>query len=166
MDLVISALVSNGIRCFEYHGGMDMAERAMVFLKFQQAAESRARKHPLVLLMQLRCSACGIDGLQSHISRVYFMRPYWNPALEKQAIGRIHRQGQKRPVCVTKLVLDDTIDEICLGRQSSKLDCIEEALLNTSMRSMILGSLPDHGSAAWEAGKVGADTEARAAAHG
>jgi SNF2 family DNA or RNA helicase len=166
MDLVISALVSNGIRCFEYHGGMDMAERAMVFLKFQQAAESRARKHPLVLLMQLRCSACGIDGLQSHISRVYFMRPYWNPALEKQAIGRIHRQGQKRPVCVTKLVLDDTIDEICLGRQSSKLDCIEEALLNTSMRSMILGSLPDHGSATWEADKVGTDTEACAAAHG
>lgn len=181
MDLMISALVSNGISCFEYHGGMDVAERAMVFLQFQQAAEaesnSRNRKNdnerkrkPLVLVMQLRCSACGIDGLQSHVSRVYFMRPYWNPALEKQAIGRIHRQGQKRTVHVIKLVLDDTIDEVCLGRQSSKLDCIEEALLNTSMRSMILGtslkSLPDHGSAAGEADQVGADTKACAAADG
>lgn len=169
MNLVTSALASSGIDCFEYHGGMDIAERATVFMQFQQAAEEAERKLPVVLVMQLRCSACGIDGLQSHATRVYFMRPYWNPALEKQAIGRVHRQGQTRPVTVTKLVLDDTIDVTCLDRQSSKLDCIEEALLNTKMRSLIMGTnthLLDHGAAAGKADEVGANTEARAGAHG
>jgi non-specific serine/threonine protein kinase len=179
MNLVTSALATCGIECFEYHGGMDIAERAMVFLQFEQACEEAAwqaergtktKRTPVVLVMQLRCSACGIDGLQGHVTRVYFMRPYWNPALEKQAIGRVHRQGQARSVTVTKLVLDDTIDVTCLDRQSSKLDCIEEALLNTKMRSLIMGTStlspsPDHGSAAGEADEVGADAKARAAAH-
>ena len=170
MSLVISALEPRGIECFEYHGGLDLAERSAVLLQFGQAAEENDRK-PVVLVMQLRCSACGIDGLQSHISRVFFMRPYWNPSLERQAIGRVHRQGQARKVRVVKLMLEDTIDETCLDRQSAKLDCIEEALpvllLNGRMRSMILGTCSaDHGCAAGEADQVGADAKACAGADG
>jgi hypothetical protein len=39
------------------------------------------------------------------------VEPCVNPALERQAIGRVHRMGQKRVVKVWRLVMKDSIDE-------------------------------------------------------
>ena len=37
--------------------------------------------------------------------------PWWNPAVEEQAIDRAHRIGQNKPVFVHKLVMAETIEE-------------------------------------------------------
>ncbi len=37
--------------------------------------------------------------------------PWWNPAVERQAIGRAHRQGQTKPVTVYRLIASGTIEE-------------------------------------------------------
>ena len=37
--------------------------------------------------------------------------PWWNPAVEDQALGRAHRIGQQRPVTVYRLVTAGTIEE-------------------------------------------------------
>ena len=39
------------------------------------------------------------------------MEPSFNPALEAQAIGRIHRLGQKRPVEILRLIVKDSFEE-------------------------------------------------------
>ncbi len=39
------------------------------------------------------------------------MEPSFNPALEAQAIGRIHRLGQKRPVVIVRLIMKDSFEE-------------------------------------------------------
>jgi hypothetical protein len=39
------------------------------------------------------------------------MEPSFNPALEAQAIGRIHRLGQKRPVEIVRLVVKNSVEE-------------------------------------------------------
>ena len=39
------------------------------------------------------------------------MEPSFNPALEAQAIGRIHRLGQKRPVEIVRLVVKNSFEE-------------------------------------------------------
>jgi len=39
------------------------------------------------------------------------MEPSFNPALEAQAIGRIHRLGQKRPVEIVRLVMKNSLEE-------------------------------------------------------
>ena len=62
-----------------------------------------------VFLMSIKSGACGINLTQAN--HVFLVEPCINPALEKQAIGRVHRMGQKRTVQVFKLVLKGTVDE-------------------------------------------------------
>ncbi len=51
---------------------------------------------------------------------VYILDPWWNPAVEAQAIDRAHRIGQTRHVMATRLVARDTIEEKILQLQASK----------------------------------------------
>jgi hypothetical protein len=44
-------------------------------------------------------------------SMVFMMDSWWNPSVEYQAMDRIHRLGQKRPVKVVKLVVEDSIED-------------------------------------------------------
>jgi len=52
--------------------------------------------------------AVGINLTQA--SNIYLMEPCFNPALEAQAIGRVHRLGQKRAVTITHLVMEDSVE--------------------------------------------------------
>ena len=40
------------------------------------------------------------------------MEPQWNPALEEQAMARVHRIGQKRPVTTIRFVMKDSLEEV------------------------------------------------------
>jgi superfamily II DNA or RNA helicase len=51
---------------------------------------------------------------------VYLLDPWWNPAVEAQAIDRTHRIGQTRRVIATRLVARGTIEEKILALQASK----------------------------------------------
>jgi SNF2 family DNA or RNA helicase len=51
---------------------------------------------------------------------VYLLDPWWNPAVEAQAIDRTHRIGQTRRVIATRLVARGTIEEKILQLQASK----------------------------------------------
>jgi hypothetical protein len=54
------------------------------------------------------CRLCGKSGLGLNVtcaSHVYLLDPWWNPSAEEQAIDRVHRIGQKRPVHVKKFVI-------------------------------------------------------------
>ena len=77
---------------------------------------------PCVLLAQVKCASCGLN-LQC-ANRAYLTRPHWNPTVDRQAIGRLHRPGQLRPVEVIRLVAIGTVDDLCVRRQRRKLACI------------------------------------------
>ncbi|WP_462334721.1 helicase-related protein, partial [Varibaculum cambriense] len=53
---------------------------------------------------------------------VFVMDPWWNPAVEEQAIDRAHRIGQERPVNVYRLVATGTIEEKVSQLQQCKRD--------------------------------------------
>lgn len=46
---------------------------------------------------------------------------WWNPALEEQAIDRVHRIGQRLPVYVTRLMIDNTVEEKIIKLQEKKV---------------------------------------------
>jgi SNF2 family DNA or RNA helicase len=46
--------------------------------------------------------------------------PWWNPAVEQQAVDRTHRIGQTKPVFVYKMIAKDTIEEKVLALQEKK----------------------------------------------
>jgi len=79
---------------------------------------------PEVIIIQIQTASEGLN-LQ-HFNQVYFTSPWWNPALEDQAIARAHRIGQKSPVKVFRFMMEGfgnesiTLDEYCMQIQEVK----------------------------------------------
>jgi SWI/SNF-related matrix-associated actin-dependent regulator of chromatin subfamily A3 len=42
------------------------------------------------------------------------MEPQWNPALEEQALDRIHRIGQTKPVTTVKFVIENSFEQVSI----------------------------------------------------
>ena len=51
---------------------------------------------------------------------VYLLDPWWNPAVEEQAVDRVHRIGQDKPVVIYRLVATGTIEEKVVALQERK----------------------------------------------
>jgi SNF2 family DNA or RNA helicase len=113
MDVIEDVLQSNAIDTVRYDGRMPAEERDEAVFRFRQP------DGPRVMVIQVQCGACGLN-LQT-ATRVYIMRPQWNPALEYQAIGRALRTGQTRRVIVRRLVAEDSVDDMMQERQRDKL---------------------------------------------
>ena len=62
-----------------------------------------------VLLISLRVGGVGID--LTHTDVCILLDPWWNDAVEKQAIDRLHRFGQKKTVTVLRLLSENSIEE-------------------------------------------------------
>lgn len=84
-----------------------------------------------IFLVSLRA---GGTGLTLHSAEyVFLLDPWWNPAVEEQAIDRVHRIGQTRRVFVYRMVAAGTIEE-----RIEKLKQSKRAMFDT-----LVGSLPD-----------------------
>ncbi|MBN2736766.1 MAG: DEAD/DEAH box helicase family protein [Spirochaetales bacterium] len=69
-------------------------------------------------LISLKAGGVGITLTKADY--VVLFDPWWNPALESQAIDRSHRMGQKNPVLAYKMIVRDTIEEKVLRLQHKK----------------------------------------------
>lgn len=69
-----------------------------------------------VIIMAVQKAAYGID--LSSATRVFFVSPVWQTAMEQQAIKRAHRIGQTKPVYIETLVIRDTIEDKLLERRN------------------------------------------------
>jgi hypothetical protein len=68
-----------------------------------------------VIIMAVQKAAYGID--LSSATRVFFVSPVWQTAMEQQAIKRAHRIGQTKPVFIETLVIRNTIEDELLKRR-------------------------------------------------
>ena len=59
---------------------------------------------------------------------MYVLDPWWNPAVEAQAVDRTHRIGQDKAVMVYRLVAADTIEQKVLALQERKRDMFARVL--------------------------------------
>ncbi|MGQ0643159.1 MAG: DEAD/DEAH box helicase [Gemmatimonadaceae bacterium] len=71
-----------------------------------------------VFLISLRAGGHGLNLTAADY--VFILDPWWNPAVEAQAIDRTHRIGQTRRVIATRLVARNTIEEKILELQAAK----------------------------------------------
>jgi len=62
-----------------------------------------------VFLISLKAGGVGLNLTEADY--VFVLDPWWNPAVEAQAIDRTHRIGQTRPVMVYRLVAADTVEQ-------------------------------------------------------
>ncbi|KAF7546629.1 hypothetical protein G7Z17_g8297 [Cylindrodendrum hubeiense] len=92
-----------------YAKGLTTERRAQYVNTFHQNKDFR------VLLMDISQAAFGLDMREA--SRIYFINPVLNPQVEAQAIGRVRRISQQKPVSVETLVLKNSIEEIIVERK-------------------------------------------------
>lgn len=53
-------------------------------------------------------------------NRVFLVDPWWNPAVEEQAIERVHRIGQKKRVEVVRFIVENSIESRMMELHESK----------------------------------------------
>jgi SNF2 family DNA or RNA helicase len=81
-----------------------------------------------LFLISLKAGGLGLNLTAADY--IYLLDPWWNPAVEAQAVDRAHRIGQTRPVFAYRLVARDTVEEKILELQAGKralADAIVEA---------------------------------------
>ncbi|KZO94925.1 hypothetical protein CALVIDRAFT_483676 [Calocera viscosa TUFC12733] len=79
-----------------------------------------------VFLVSLKAGGVALNLTEA--SRVYLMDSWWNPAVEYQAMDRIHRLGQHRPVQAIKLVIEDSIESRIVQLQEKKSAMVDATL--------------------------------------
>lgn len=73
-----------------------------------------------IFLISLKAGGLGLNLTAADY--VFLLDPWWNPAIEAQAIDRAHRIGQTRPVVAYRLIARDTVEEKILQLQAQKRD--------------------------------------------
>ncbi len=71
-----------------------------------------------VFLLSLKAGGVGLNLTAADY--VFLLDPWWNPAIEAQAIDRAHRIGQDKPVFVYRFISQDTVEEKILELQKHK----------------------------------------------
>jgi len=71
-----------------------------------------------VFLISLKAGGVGLNLTEADY--VFVLDPWWNPAVEAQAVDRTHRIGQQRPVMVYRLVATETIEEKVMELKARK----------------------------------------------
>ncbi|GLT77044.1 hypothetical protein SLA2020_486660 [Shorea laevis] len=114
-------LEAAGFKFLRLDGSMNAKKRAEVIQEFQVPGPGE----PTVLLASLKASGAGINLTAA--STVYLFEPWWNPAVEEQAMDRVHRIGQKEDVKIVRLVARNSIEERVLELQERKKKLAREA---------------------------------------
>ncbi|KAA8548778.1 hypothetical protein F0562_000462 [Nyssa sinensis] len=127
LDLLEIPLKRRRIGFLRFDGKLVQKQRERVLKEFNETGEK------MVLLMSLKAGGVGLNLTAA--SNVYLMDPWWNPAVEEQAIMRIHRIGQKRTVSVRRFIVKDTVEERMQQVQARKQRMIAGALTDEEVRS-------------------------------
>lgn len=86
--------------------------RGEIVADFQQNEQVR------VFLISIKAGGVGLNLTQADY--VFILDPWWNPAIEQQAIDRTHRIGQDKKVFIYKFISKDTVEEKILALQRRK----------------------------------------------
>jgi len=110
LEIIRTRLENSGIGHLMLTGQTE--NRAELVEQFQ------ADKTKTVFLLSLRAAGSGLNLTAA--SYVILCDPWWNPAVEAQAIDRTHRIGQTRPVIAYRLLAADTIEQKIRALQKEK----------------------------------------------
>ncbi|KAJ1830459.1 DNA repair protein rad16 [Coemansia sp. RSA 2711] len=112
LDLIQWRLNRAGFSVCRLDGRMTPTQRDAVIRTFMTRAEYT------VFLVSLKAGGVALNLTEA--SHVFLADCWWNPSVEVQAMDRIHRMGQFRPVKVTRIVIDNSIESRIIALQVKK----------------------------------------------
>lgn len=111
-----------GFRCVKIYGSMNISQR--------QKAIEEFNSNPEITVFLISLKAGGVALNLTEAENVIIMDLWWNPAVEDQAMDRIHRIGQFRPIRIYKIVIEDSIESRVLVLQNKKKALFDTAINN------------------------------------
>ncbi|QDV21803.1 DEAD/DEAH box helicase [Aureliella helgolandensis] len=118
---------------YEYLDGKTTRRQACVE-RFQEQADCQ------LFLISLKAGGHGLNLTAADY--VYILDPWWNPAVEAQAIDRAHRMGQVKPVMAYRIICRETVEEKIVDLQKSKRD-LADAIISADKSLISQLSLED-----------------------
>jgi non-specific serine/threonine protein kinase len=120
LSLIKEKIKELGVR-FEYFDGSTSAtDREKAIQNFQNNEACR------VFLISLKAGGVGLNLTAADY--VYIVDPWWNPAVEQQAIDRTHRIGQTKNIFAYRMICIDTIEDKILQLQEKKKTLAKELI--------------------------------------
>jgi superfamily II DNA or RNA helicase len=132
LSIVRTMLDSEDIE-YEYLDGKTRDREARV-RRFQEDPGCR------LFLISLKAGGLGLNLTAAEY--VFLLDPWWNPAVEAQAIDRSHRIGQTKHVFAYRLIAQNTVEEKVLELQTTKRE-LADAIISAD-NSLIAGLTREH----------------------
>lgn len=121
LDILSEEMNKRGLSHLMLTGATPPKERdRLVQLFNQEAHESR------IFLLSLKAGNAGLNLTAADY--VFLFDPWWNHAVEQQAIDRTHRIGQQKSVFAYKMICRDTIEEKIMQLQDRKKNLSKELI--------------------------------------
>ncbi|RNI23748.1 DEAD/DEAH box helicase [Rufibacter latericius] len=118
LDLVRAALDERKIK-YAYLDGST---------KDRQAQVSNFQNDPKLPVFLISLKAGGVGLNLTAADYVFILDPWWNPAVEAQAIDRAHRIGQQNTVFTYKFITKNSVEEKILALQDKKLQMVSDLI--------------------------------------
>jgi len=120
LNLVQHALELAGFSVARIDGQKSLQDRATAISRFSRDPECT------VMLATIGSAGEGIDLTPA--SCVHLLEPQWNPMVEAQAVDRVHRIGQTRPVKTTRYITSESVETYVQWVQKEKVQLINRSL--------------------------------------
>lgn len=124
LGLIRKKLEEMGIKYVYFDGSTSTTEREKAIQAFQQDDSIR------VFLISLKAGGVGLNLTAADY--VYIVDPWWNPAVEQQAIDRTHRIGQTKNIFAYRMICLETIEDKILQLQEKKRVLAKELISDES----------------------------------
>jgi superfamily II DNA or RNA helicase len=121
LHLIAEQCRKKGISYFHFDGDTPIAERSAMVNKFQSEEDTTR-----VFLISLKSGNAGLNLTAADY--VFLIDPWWNTAVQQQAIDRTHRIGQTKSVFAYKMICKDTIEERIIELQQRKQSLSDELI--------------------------------------
>jgi len=112
LDIIQAQLVESNMKFARIDGSMSATVRDKGMTALASDPDCR------ILLASLAVCSVGLNLVAA--DTVILADSWWAPAIEDQAVDRVHRLGQTRPCTVWRLVMEDSIEERVLDIQAEK----------------------------------------------
>lgn len=114
MDILAGLLTSLSYKYLRLDGSTPANQRQDLVDRFNRCSPSNS----FVFLLSAKAGGFGLNLIGA--SRLVLFDLDWNPATDLQAMARVHRDGQKRPCYIYRLLIQGALDEKIFQRQVSK----------------------------------------------
>ncbi|KAJ1671886.1 DNA repair protein rad16 [Coemansia sp. RSA 25] len=120
LDLIQWRLNRAGFSVCRLDGRMSPTQRDAVIRTFMT--------HPEYTVFLVSLKAGGVALNLTEASNVYLADCWWNPSVEVQAMDRIHRMGQYRPIKVTRIIIENSIESRIVALQVKKQHLVNSTI--------------------------------------